>query len=199
MDFPSRDYALGWLAGMIDGEGTVSTRPLRQRHVKIGSTDQELVDALIEVLDMLEVSYRLEVRQYDNPKWRTMTNVIVGHREGIETLAETMRLRHRLKEEKLRGLPATYTSTRLSRDELVSLYVEQGLSQAETARRMGVPTGYVRNALVRHGLLRPTPPQWKRPVDPTLRRRRSASARAAWERRRAAHPEFVGRRPPPET
>ncbi len=61
-------YDIGWLAGIIDGEGSITIckrGPTFVPHIAMENTSKLLVDKFCEILDGLDISYCVSGRQKD--------------------------------------------------------------------------------------------------------------------------------------
>lgn len=55
--FPSKEAALWWLGGIVDGEGNVRSSP--DRRVRIRVCDRELIEACIDAAEVLNLYYKV--------------------------------------------------------------------------------------------------------------------------------------------
>lgn len=64
---PSQDVRLGWLAGIIDGEGTIAHYKTNQGHyingVVIVNTDEEIIAEIISIYKALGIHYSKNLRK----------------------------------------------------------------------------------------------------------------------------------------
>lgn len=88
---------LAWLAGILDGEGSVSVRDKacgnKIYHVfkiSIGNTDSVLLEEVCSVLNSIGVTYQITLRRWKNPKWRDMFYVLVCSRDVVFRLLELL-------------------------------------------------------------------------------------------------------------
>lgn len=155
MKFPSNEYAIGWLAGMIDGEGSVYLSRIKygqSKYVKISSTTPELIEGVQSVLDLIGVSYSVTSRIYDNPKWKPIYNVLVYGRENLEKMSEVITLLHPDKSKKLREIPLSYSQHRFDYGELRRMYIDMEMTQEEIAEHLGVEKWNIQYALRASGV-----------------------------------------------
>jgi|688.fasta_scaffold10401_3 hypothetical protein len=72
-------FELGWLAGIIDGEGSISIvkrGPTYVPQVKMANTSKKLVDKYCEILDKLDISYHCYGKQKEgNRKYQWEVSV----------------------------------------------------------------------------------------------------------------------------
>lgn len=85
------DADLGWLAGIIDGEGYLGitlTNQKRWRSVKaeiqIVNTDPYLLDKVVEILRKIGVSPYIRTRTYKTSSWNTAWNITIGKLSAVE-------------------------------------------------------------------------------------------------------------------
>lgn len=131
--------AAAYLAGMIDGEGTVS-RIGEGRRVRIGSTTPELIEACIEACDVLGIA---TIRHKDavsaSKRGRIPYHLLsITGRTNLERLQQTVPLRHPEKRARLDAIVTTYVQGfPLTEEELLALYHEQSLSPTQIGRLIG--------------------------------------------------------------
>jgi len=103
--FASREEMLGYLAGIIDGEGGVYNGYPSRRLVRISNTDASIIEAVKIAFDSLDVTYSVsEEKTYKgNPLYR----INVYHRDNFRKLANAINLRSDRKREALQSLPLT--------------------------------------------------------------------------------------------
>jgi hypothetical protein len=83
--FASRSEAAGYLAAMIDGEGTVSER---RRLVVIYNTDLSIIDATTVACEMLGIHCRVKRHKMQDGR-KPMWNVIISRQSELIRLAES--------------------------------------------------------------------------------------------------------------
>ena len=91
--FPNKTAARWWLAGIIDGEGSVGRvshgkRNPALRYVSITNTDPGIIEAIEEVYRLLGVTYYRRERKWTNPKWSTAWTIDVNGRENLLLLED---------------------------------------------------------------------------------------------------------------
>ncbi len=157
MYFKSEDYAVGWLAGIIDGEGCVSKPDKRQKGVQISNTDTEIIRAVGEVLSMLGISYGIsETKNHEyNHKHKKAYCVRITNRDGLERLFRAINLASEKKQGRLAEMMVYYSHVPkpaiIDWKDVVDLYLS-GLSMAEVARRYGVSPTRIATSLRRCGI-----------------------------------------------
>lgn len=85
------DFELGWLAGIIDGEGylgiTVQNRAKSEKSVKseiqIVNTDYEIVNKIVGVLKKLGINPYIRMRTYKTSSWNDAWNITIGKLSAI--------------------------------------------------------------------------------------------------------------------
>lgn len=180
--FPNRQFALGWLAGIIDGEGSVSDR---HKVVKVANTDPNIIAATKSVLGMLHVPFWTQTRFYDNEKWKPITNVLIHGKRNFEILTNRLVLQSEQKRGALKRLPSLYKPVRQVDAKLLRrLYITERKSQKTIAVMLGWKPHNVQYACRRLGLKISGSERLRRGWSDERRVRQSASMRAAWVRRR---------------
>jgi len=172
-------YAVGWLAGIIDGEGTVfnyarKNRISRNRAVKISNTTVEIIERAESCLKLLEIPYRVNLKSHTgyskkgNPCAPCYT-IIIGTRGGIEKLADAIDLAHPTKHHRLKAMPLSYTNVAPTLDVALirKLVLEDELGFGEVAKILGVKYHVVRYVAHRNG----------------IHRSRSSILRSSWKNR----------------
>jgi hypothetical protein len=91
---------------MIDGEGSVVIGQRHGRYVKVASTDQELVDALLEALALFGIEGRVRTTPRQRPEWRDLHNVVIERRALVQQLGEVVDLQHPGKAQRLETILA---------------------------------------------------------------------------------------------
>lgn len=156
--FPSDVTAAHYLAGLIDGEGSVTMRPFKTRggtqgyarDVRITNTDLDIIEAAEEALDRLGIPYHRYLRtdRAEQPNVygsKPLMDVVVSHRDGLREVLARVPLRCSRKRAKLEEAVGSYTNYgRLpDRDELVRVYMKRGDRGA--AEHFGVSSGTIYN------------------------------------------------------
>jgi hypothetical protein len=128
----NREVALGYVAAMIDGEGSISPSS-RNMSVRIGNTDPSIIEATCEALDVLEIEY--SVLTYANG----VQSVNIYRLRNFKKLAEVP-IRSAAKIKKLQTILVNHKGDRLThnpdKEELQHL-VSIGLTDREIAEVMG--------------------------------------------------------------
>ena len=115
--FRSRAEAAGWIAGFIDGEGTVpllNPRGLRKvyvRSVTVINTDQVLMATFIAACQMVGIETgepTLLRRSERDPRLRDCWRVSITHRGNLEQLQRLVPLRSPEKRRRLDALVTSY-------------------------------------------------------------------------------------------
>lgn len=140
MDTPTADGAAHYLAGMIDGEGTIGVyrNPWVHRSCRIVSTDRELIDACSEACLILGIEHRVRSVSKQPPR-KQAWELSIGTIAALRVLAERVPLRHIGKRKRLaEALDSVRASYRPPRETLERLYVFEGQSSGEIGRLLGV-------------------------------------------------------------
>lgn len=104
----NRDEARGYLAAIIDGEGTIVEGSRQQREIRIYNTDLLIIGAVNEALDLLGIGhYSYPYSRKDRPTKPPLVRVVIGRREDVIRAYEEIPLRS-VKRERLRNLVSTY-------------------------------------------------------------------------------------------
>lgn len=124
----NRDMALGYLAGIIDGEGTITNSKKGNRRVVIYNTDQSIIDVTCEVLDMLEIEFKVYKRQ-------KMQMIHISRLQNLRKLEEVP-IRCTKKIVKLRKAIEGYK--KMPDSEQIRELIFLGKTDAEIASIMGI-------------------------------------------------------------
>lgn len=142
--------AASYLAGMIDGEGSVTLGPTRKcRRVTIHNTDADLIEACEQCCEELGITFRTH---QNRPVQRGWTIAIMG-RDNLELLYTSVPIQHRRKRDLLREAVDTYQPRFIPPDgeELRRLY-EQGATLSDLAELTGYHSRTVRKYLLLSGV-----------------------------------------------
>jgi len=128
----NKDQALGYLAAMIDGEGSVSPSS-RNMSVRISNTEKSIIEATCEALDILDIEYTIHT--YSSG----VMCINIYRLRNFKKLAEVP-IRSQLKAARLQTILDTHKGDRLvhrpDREELQRL-VDEGKTDREIAQIMG--------------------------------------------------------------
>jgi hypothetical protein len=95
----SRSAKLAWLAGIIDGEGSIgiNRRKSTTEHgyayaatVTIGNTDKNMIDNVASIYEEMGIRACPTISKFRLPSWKQMNNIYVSRREEILKLLETI-------------------------------------------------------------------------------------------------------------
>jgi hypothetical protein len=104
----NEDYARGYLAALIDGEGYVVAPNNRgQREVVVEMCDPEPISRMKEACDLLGIRYRGRGRPPREGRKRTFA-VSIASQQGLSALAAQVVLAHPEKQRRLLHLLTTY-------------------------------------------------------------------------------------------
>jgi len=104
----NEDYARGYLAAIIDGEGYVVAPNNRgQREVVVEMCDLEPITVMKEACEVLGIRYRERGRPPRNGRRQTYA-VSIASQQGLTALAQQVRLNVPTKRERLNALLLTY-------------------------------------------------------------------------------------------
>lgn len=81
---------LGWLAGIIDGEGSISVvkrGPTYVPQVRMANTSKKLVDKYCEILDKLEISYHCYGKQKEGNRKYQWDVAVTGRPRVLKFLS----------------------------------------------------------------------------------------------------------------
>lgn len=157
--------AAAYVAGMIDGEGSVSVAltglhagaRYGKRSVRICNTDRDLIDACAEALDLLDIRYRINGWQ-PRAGHRYAWEIAISRRPELERILAVVPIRSARKRERLGEAVASYCYRASEREpaeaELRSLYLDERLSMRQIGERCGVSVVTVQRWLGRIGVAR---------------------------------------------
>jgi len=161
MFFKNPDYAAGWLAGIIDGEGCVSRTGIKQRAIQISNTDNEILRSIEEVLSMFGVRYCINTTKNHeyNPKHTKAYCIRIGTRDGLEKLNAILNLASIKKQERLRWIVTEFSKNpppvEIDWREVVDLYLSGALVK-DIATKYGVSSNRIDLILDRCSIARRT-------------------------------------------
>ncbi len=174
--FQSEREAAGYLAGMIDGEGTVACKRYKlgqykgknvqskvghywvwNRHIRIINTDYEIIEAILECCEKLAIHASCnEVKSPSHKRYgyRRAWTVTIGSRDGLTKVMELVPVRCQRKADRIRLALTTFKNTkRPSIEVLRSMYIDRTMSCREIARATGAKTSNtVRYWLEKYGI-----------------------------------------------
>lgn len=101
------DTATGYLAAMIDGEGTVHHVGRRQRYVVIYNTEIDILDATELACQVLGIECRRKEHKNNNAPKRQCYGIYIFGRENLQKVYDAMPANTR-KKLKLAGLLNSY-------------------------------------------------------------------------------------------
>jgi DNA-binding transcriptional regulator YiaG len=163
----TREQAIGYLAGIIDGEGSVCGGS--NRHVAIANTDRAIIDATVTACEAVGIEPRVNgpYQPRSRKKWSEFWVVVIRGPANLQ-LASELPLAATKKREALIEL-ATFPCRRYTRtseipaEELRALYEGRRLTQGEVAAEMGVAKSTVERWMQKAGIpCRPRGPRCAR-------------------------------------
>lgn len=153
------EQAAWYLAGIIDGEGHVCSKP-HYHYIQITNTDESIISATQEALDLLDIEYRTYDKEAQQDTHQDFWRIVIGKREALETLADHVELQSEKKQRALvqivnspygkNGARWRPNDSRIA--EVRKLYWEHGLSVRDIATRMGVSKGKIEKVMVRYDI-----------------------------------------------
>ena len=137
--FSCREEALGYLAGIIDGEGCV-TASSRNMSVRISNTDSSIIEATRAALDLLGIEYTIGVKEYaPHSTWKSVQIIKIYRLRNFKKLSEVP-LKSAAKRAQLQQILDTHKGDRIvhrpNRERLFDL-LEKGKTHREIAEIMG--------------------------------------------------------------
>lgn len=144
--FRSKGQAAAWLAGIIDGEGSVAMRSVKgtqgfAREVRITNTSERLLDAVREALDLLGVPHTTYDRsERERLGSKPIFDLVVSRKENLELLLRVLPLRSEKADQLKASVESYIRPGKPPREELLAL-VEAGLSDKQIAEKYGVTPG----------------------------------------------------------
>ena len=163
----TRQEAAAYLAGMIDGEGSVSVArtglhagaKYGKRSVRISNTERDLVDAVCEAYDVLDIRYRINGWQpSDNPSYRYAWEVVVSRRPDLERIFALVPIQSTRKRARLKDAVSSYCYRASEREPaaevLHRLYVLERRSMRMIGAQYDVSVCTVQTWLKRIGVAR---------------------------------------------
>lgn len=150
----NQEQAAWYLAGIIDGEGHVNAT-LNQFKVAIYNTDNDIIAATQESLDILNIEYRTYTRLRKDPNHKVCREIAITKRHEIAKLASYIELQSTTKRERLLSIvrsPQRYAAPDDPRiDQIRELYGE-GYSQREIASALTMNRRQVQSMMTNNGI-----------------------------------------------
>jgi hypothetical protein len=156
--FKSEREAAAWLSGIIDGEGSVSMRPVRGsrsfvREIRVTNTDEKLLAGVTAALDLLGVAWiRYDRSERERLGTKPIFDIVVSRKANLERLAATLTLRS-AKADQLDHMLGSWIRPGVPPEgELRAMVATEG--DAAIARRFGVTPGAVWSWRRKYGIVR---------------------------------------------
>ena len=106
----NREEALGYLAGIIDGEGCIAYYPNSEtyagREVQIANTDKDIVKHVERCLEVLGIDCNIRVQHYPNKK--SCYEIHITHRDNLLFIHDCVPLASQTKKDKLYAAVSSY-------------------------------------------------------------------------------------------
>lgn len=166
MFFKNRDYAAGWLAGIIDGEGYVcdaSHRKVKQFYVAISNTDPGIIVSIEEALALFGVGYYKYFRPgRDANRCKAFWTITIATKAGMTALSKLVKFSSEKKQYALEaGLKyhqtraetqkAFYAHRESLRPQIIALY-KKAYSWREIQKRLGGSRNFIQQVIKESGL-----------------------------------------------
>lgn len=177
MEIPRRDLAkmepreaeaAGYLAAIIDGEGSIDTGGKR---VRVSSTTPEILDATEEACDLLQIEYK---RRAEGPRpgslgTKPVWTTFISRRDNLKRLSEVVDLRCPNKRHLLHNLVNGYKQRTPEEQadfarEANRLTWEEKMTTTEVAAALGSDSSSVRKIMKKHGYNVRTPAEGRKLV-----------------------------------
>jgi len=145
-----RDLARGYLAAMIDGEGSVGNSLRRYskgyyRGVKIVNTDSNLIAATAKACDTLGITYTIRiVEESRKAHWKPCHYLSIYGKANLERLLEEVPIQSKTKYDNLKRSIESYRYEQVDDTKIKSLY-ESGLS----SNKIAIQTGHSKSTILR--------------------------------------------------
>jgi hypothetical protein len=148
------DEEKGWLAGIIDGEGSVENRSRYGRSVRISNTDPLIIKKLISILEKWDIKYTITKRTFSDT-WSDIENIAIYGRRNLEKL-NTLAI-YGSKKQKLQIAVESYVKDwekhEIPTKEQLEQLIGEGLTQRQIADRLGFKShGNAQYYLDKYGL-----------------------------------------------
>ena len=162
--FESTDEARGYLAGIIDGEGSVTMRPQTKRgmhsftrDLRITNTESSIIEAAKAALDLLGIEYKVYTRtdragRSDVFGTKPLHDIVVMKKESLDRIRNVVNLRCDYKRDQLAAMAGTYKRKNRPPQAELETHLAAGLSDAKIAAIYGVTPGAVWFWRQRYGL-----------------------------------------------
>lgn len=129
--------APGYLAAMIDGEGSVTFhRAGYSRGVKIVNTDPAIIQACKDCCDYLGIGYTTHQPTVKRLNRKQQTVLTIYGRANLERLNSVISLQAPEKARRLEELVSSYTYNQIDHEQVKNLY-ESGQSSTQIAKQIG--------------------------------------------------------------
>jgi hypothetical protein len=151
--------AAAYLAGLIDGEGTVTVpgKTHRLRRVSIANTDTAILSAAEQCCEILGIACKRYERKNRPQNWSPAWDVVIYGRMNLDILCTLVPLQAPKKWTKLKALYESYRIYRRHRSEwpiteIKQLYYEENWSFEMLAKKYEVSLGTVHRWFEQSGL-----------------------------------------------
>lgn len=133
------DGATQYLAAIFDGEGTVAGHTKGRPEISISNTEQSIINAICECLEILKISYTTSYRKMKNPLHSPLTTVRVSRRDEIDRFIELVPVRSDVKKARLAA--ASVRPRCAVRDKPISA-IKKLRKEKKSWRTIGEELGY---------------------------------------------------------
>ena len=157
MPFKSKEEAAAYLAGIIDGEGTIGRYGkdgIQSRRVSICGTESDIMSAVGEALTVLELPYSVSYAEYPPELgWASRIDIYIrGGRKSFQRLYEVVPIQSARKKRLLEDLLQSYRPERKSKEWLNTEYIQKERSLSSIAEECNVSPATIRNWLHSSGI-----------------------------------------------
>ncbi|MGH3429841.1 MAG: LAGLIDADG family homing endonuclease [Mycobacteriales bacterium] len=154
--FRSNREAAGYLAGLIDGEGSVYARGYR-RLIHVFNTEESIVQACLQACSQLGIEAQARVRENAAPGSKVpMWTISIYGRGNLERAARVLRLHSSRKQAALHAAVASYSRRRPVERSEFEVMLRDGLTHRQMAQKLGYKShGTVQYHLRRLCILEP--------------------------------------------
>ncbi len=149
----SKEFAAGYVAGLIDGEGSVAIPKQGTRSIRVSNTDPDIIETYMMACSLLGIETG-SVQTTRTPSGKEYYIVPIYGRENFEKVRELIPFVSQAKQAKLDRVIGDYVE-RINPDlEQIRMLKSRGVSNRAIAEAFGYKSHHHINKLIReHGLV----------------------------------------------
>lgn len=144
----NRNIAIGYLAALIDGEGSISCNSPHRRQISICNTDQAILNFASKCLDVLQIKHSVRLRNKTTTTGKSVWYLYICNKNGFERIFWEVPLQS-IKRDKLEYMVNSYTQPQhnLDKQKVNEMYHIEKMSSIEIAKILKVGRGTIHNLI----------------------------------------------------